>query len=146
MRQILTIFFLLFLVYFSGSRQALAQRLDICFKQNCFNVTVAETEAERTRGLMFRTKLDCQQGMLFVFGSQDIYGFWMKNTLIPLDIIWIDKDKRVVFIKRSAQPCREEECPVIYPEAEAVYVLELNAGVSNDIGLEVGDSLEFNLP
>ena len=58
-------------------------------------------------GLMFRENMDSDRGMLFIFEKEGEYPFWMKNTLIPLDIIWINKDKEVVFISENAQPCEE---------------------------------------
>ena len=71
------------------------------------------------------------------------YGFWMKNTLISLDIIWIDENKEVVFIKRSAKPCRADPCEIFKPDKNAKYVLEINGGLAEKIGLRVGDGLEF---
>jgi len=71
------------------------------------------------------------------------YGFWMKNTLISLDIIWIDENKEVVFIKRNAKPCRADPCEIFKPDKNAKYVLEINGGLAERIGLRVGDSLEF---
>src|ERR1035437_263623 len=59
----------------------------VCFKQNCFSVELAKTSAEQERGLMYRTELDKDKGMLFIFYNEGIYPFWMKNTLIPLDMI-----------------------------------------------------------
>jgi uncharacterized membrane protein (UPF0127 family) len=68
--------------------------------------------------------------MLFVFETSDIYNFWMKNTLIPLDILRIDKRLRVVRIL-TAQPCKENPCTIYTPEIPAKYVLEINAGLAN---------------
>lgn len=116
----------------------------VCFKDNCFYVELAVTPQQRAQGLMFRRHLDYNRGMLFIFENEGRYSFWMKNTFIPLDIIWLNKDKEVVFIEENAQPCKENFlCPTIRPKAEAKYVLELNAGVVNDIGLEVGDRVSF---
>ncbi len=116
-------------------------RNKICFEDNCFRIEIAQTQEERKKGLMFRDSLDPQKGMLFVFKEEGLYSFWMKNTLIPLDIIWIDEDKKVVDIKENAQPCREEKCESFSPKEEARYVLELNAGEVRDIGLELGDKI-----
>jgi uncharacterized membrane protein (UPF0127 family) len=115
---------------------------EVCFKNNCFHVKVASTPSERERGLMFVESMKRDKGMLFVFEKQGNYFFWMKNTLIPLDIIWIDGDKKVVFIKENAQPCSGEEfCPSINPGVNALYVLELNAGMAQEIGLKLGDTI-----
>jgi uncharacterized membrane protein (UPF0127 family) len=92
-----------------------------------FGVEVAETFADRRQGLMDREFMPVDQGMLFVFEKPGIYPFWMKNTLIPLDIIWIGTDKRVIDFT-TMQPCREKPCPSYKPKGEAQWVLEVNAG------------------
>ncbi|MBN2250622.1 MAG: DUF192 domain-containing protein [Candidatus Altiarchaeota archaeon] len=115
----------------------------ICLKDRCFDAEVVKTPAERSRGLMYRESLDPGKGMLFVFEQEGIHPFWMKNTLIPLDIIWISEDKKVVYVGRNAQPCQTDPCPNIVPEAEALYVLEVNAGTADEIGLETGDTVYF---
>jgi hypothetical protein len=117
----------------------------VCFKDNCFDVELAITDEEQMRGLMFRNYLDPKRGMLFVFGGESESSFWMKNTLIPLDIIWINENKEVVFISENTQPCKEDFCPTINPNQKAKYVLEINAGISKEIGLKVGDELEISL-
>ena len=97
-----------------------------------------------SRGLMFREKMDADKGMLFIFEKEGEYPFWMKNTLIPLDIIWINEDKEVVFISENAQPCNEEySCSSINPGNNAKYVLEINGGISEKIGLKIGDKANF---
>ncbi len=114
----------------------------ICFKNNCFYVELAETAEERSRGLMFRESLDLDKGMLFVFEKEGNYPFWMKNTLILLDIIWINESKEVVFISKDSQPCKEEyPCLPINSDKIAKYVLELNGGIAEKIGLSVGDKI-----
>lgn len=116
----------------------------VCIKDNYFYVELAETPSEKARGLMFRKHLDLDKGMLFVFRREGIYPFWMKNTLIPLDIIWINKDKEVVFISKNTPPCRSKDCPPINPGKKAMYVLELNGGIADKIGLVVGDRVVFD--
>lgn len=115
----------------------------VCFKDNCFEVELAKTDEERMLGLMFRKSLGQNRGMLFIFPEEGIYSFWMKNTRIPLDIIWINENKDVVFISEHTQPCKEDFCPSITPPEKAKYVLEINGGVSKEIGLGVGDSVEL---
>ena len=115
------------------------------FNDYIFSVEVAQTRSERARGLMHREQLEPDEGMLFVYEKEGERSFWMKNTLIPLDIIWIDADKEVVFIHERAQPCKVEPCPKISPDVKASYVLELNAGSVEKIGLSVGDKLEFDI-
>ena len=116
-----------------------------CYEDNCFNVELADNPEERSGGLMFRQELEENWGMLFLFDEESKYPFWMKNTLIPLDIIWIDDDYKIVFIKENAQPCKENACPNIIPNKKAKYVLEINAGIADKIGLEVGDKLNFDI-
>lgn len=116
------------------------QESSVCFNENCFDVEIAITPEERARGLMFRENLDDNRGMLFIFEEEDIHPFWMRNTLIPLDIIWIDSNNKVVFISRNTQPCGET-CPIIEPDEQSIYVLEINAGISERIGLDIGNEL-----
>jgi len=117
----------------------------VCFNKDCFSVELAVTPQQLAQGLMYRKCLPYNKGMFFLFGQEDKYGFWMKNTLIPLDIIWINKDGSIVFIKKNAQPCKEDLCPSISPRGKAMYVLELNAGVCDDIRLKIGDRVTLML-
>ncbi len=117
----------------------------ICFDKNCFKIELAQTNEELSNGLMFRKSLDKNSGMLFIFPEEDFYRFWMKNTLIPLDIIWINSDKEIVFIKHNAQPCLEKNCEIFTPNKKVKYVLEINSGIAEEIGLEIGDEVEFKL-
>ncbi len=115
----------------------------VCFKKNCFKLEVADTPEERRKGLMFRRSLDKNKGMLFVFKEEGIYPFWMKNTKIPLDIIWLDKEKRVIFIKNNALPCDGKGCALIYPDRKAMYVLEINANMAKSKGIHINDKADF---
>ena len=132
---LLAIIIILILYYPEKQSQA-------CFKEYCFNIELAVTDKERNRGLMFREYLAFNESMLFVFPEEGEYPFWMKNTLIPLDIIWINQEKEVVFIKENFQPCENEySCPLVRPDKNAKYVLEVNEGIVEKIGLEVGDKI-----
>ncbi|MEK7566226.1 MAG: DUF192 domain-containing protein [Patescibacteria group bacterium] len=116
----------------------------VCVKNICFNVEIAKTYFERGRGLMFRKNLIEKSGMLFVFEHPNLYPFWMKNTLISLDMIWISEDKKVVFIHKNAQPCVSGTiCENINPQAPASYVLEINAGEADKEEISIGDSVSF---
>ncbi len=106
---------------------------------------LADTVEERARGLMFRKNIEFDQGMLFLFEREDLYSFWMKNMLIPLDIIWLDKEKRIVHIERCLPPCEKEPCPSYLPKAPAMYVLELKAGSVERRGLKIFDRIDFSL-
>ena len=120
----------------------------VCFKNNCFEVELAITPQEQAKGLMFRQELAPNKGMLFIFKQEGDYPFWMKNTKIPLDIIWIDKDKKVVFVGQNTPPCQSDPCNSIGPNKTAQYVLEINANTSQRLGIGVGDqaSIEISLP
>lgn len=115
-----------------------------CFQNNCFELEIAQTPSERAKGLMFRESLDTNKGMLFVYKQEGIYPFWMKNTLIPLDIVWINQNQEVVYINTNTQPCISDPCPSYNPNTNALFVLEINAGVSDSIGLKPGDKLLFS--
>ncbi|MBD3270108.1 DUF192 domain-containing protein [Candidatus Peregrinibacteria bacterium] len=108
-----------------------------------FNVEVAETPLERQQGLMFREKLPADEGMLFIFQSSGEVNFWMKNTLIPLDIIYINSAKEIVHIAKNAIPCEEEPCPLYSSNGDTQFVLEINAGLSDQLGIEIGDRVEW---
>jgi len=104
---------------------------------------VAANDELRAQGLMFRSFLRPGTGMLFFFPEEGEYPFWMKNTRIPLDIIWIDSGRRIGFISHDTPPCEIENCPSYPPHANAKYVLEIAGGVAKQHGLKVGDVLRF---
>jgi len=120
------------------------QKPRVCFEENCFFVEIALTENEKARGLMFRNSLDENKGMIFVFPEPGIYNFWMKNTLIPLDIIWINSEKEIIHIEHNAQPCGET-CKTIGPLENAVFVLEINAGLAEKLNISLGDVVSLEL-
>jgi len=117
----------------------------VCIKGRCFQVELAVTPDARARGLMFRKHLNKDSGMLFIFEEEDIHPFWMKNTLIPLDILWINSRREIVFMSKKTQPCIADPCPVIQPGKKAKYVLELQGGISDTIGLIEGDKISLDL-
>ena len=108
-----------------------------------FVVEVADDDAERARGLMFRDSMPRDHGMLFVFEKQEPLAFWMKNTRLPLDILYFDKQRKLVS-SVAAPPCTTPQCPS-YPSAKpGRFVLELNAGVAREIGAVAGDEITFS--
>ena len=108
------------------------------------SVEVADTLEERRVGLMHREFLDENKGMLFIFEDAQPRTFWMKNTLIPLDIIFISDDLQILNIAQAV-PCREDPC-VLYPsEGSARYVLEVNQGFIEKRGIIIGDKVQLNL-
>jgi uncharacterized membrane protein (UPF0127 family) len=116
----------------------------VCFGAKCFYVELAVTSEERSRGLMFREHLDPDKGMLFIYKDEGVHYFWMKNTLILLDMIWINGNREVISISKDVQPCEISQCPLIGSEQKVQYVLELNAGSSDKIGLAIGDKVTFD--
>ncbi len=114
----------------------------VCIKEICFNVEIARTAEEKLRGLKNREILPKDEGMLFIYSEEKQRNFWMKDVLIPLDIIWINKDKEIVFIEENAQPCKNN-CPVVASDKKAKYVLEVKGGICQDIGIRVGDKINI---
>ncbi len=105
-------------------------------------VEIARTPGERQKGLMFRESLCHDCGMLFVLDAEDFHSFWMKNTVIPLDMIFIDSGLDVVDILHAV-PCEEEPCELYTPGEKALYVLETNANRFDEkiIGKKAGITL-----
>jgi uncharacterized membrane protein (UPF0127 family) len=103
---------------------------------------IADSESERETGLMNRTSLDEDGGMLFVFDEDIQAAFWMKNTLIPLSIAFIDANGEIVTI-RDMEPCKADPCPVYGSDAPYRNALEVNQGAFADWGVEVGDTVEI---
>jgi len=109
-----------------------------------YAVEIADTDAERARGLMFRDTLGTDRGMLFIHDQQAPQAYWMKNTRIPLDILYFDNERRLVSQQRDVPPCSAgNRCPSYPSDAPARYVLELNAGNAARLGLEDGAQLRF---
>lgn len=105
-------------------------------KVHVFDAEIAATDAERAQGLMFRTKMPSDHGMLFIFDGEGDRYFWMKNTPLPLDIIFIDASGKIVSIAANTVPYSEK---VIPSGAPARFVFEINAGLSAELGLKSGD-------
>lgn len=108
-----------------------------------FDVVTATTPEEHAQGLMNVQRLEANEGMLFVFGKPAMPAFWMKNTLLPLDIIFIDKEKSVISV-HTAQPCTEEHCQTYSPSREAFFVLEVNAGTAKMLNVSIGEKITIN--
>lgn len=106
------------------------------------DIEIADNDYETQTGLMYRTQLETNQGMLFIFPDEDFRNFYMKNTKIPLDIIYINSNKTIVSVQKNAKPFDEISLP---SEAPAKYVLEVNAGLFEVWLLEVGDNIDFEV-
>lgn len=105
-----------------------------------FRVEVASSRMEQARGLMFRTKMGANEGMLFPFERPREASFWMKNTVIPLDIIFIGADGRILNVAAKAVPYSEDQ---VLSEGEAAAVLELNGGRAAQLGIAAGDRVSW---
>lgn len=108
-------------------------------------VEIADDDQERARGLMFRDSLAADAGMLFLFDEEAPRAFWMMNTRIPLDILYFDDGLRLVSASLRTPPCRSTtRCPSYPSTAPARYVLELNAGRADELGVRLGDVLTLS--
>lgn len=107
-----------------------------------FAVEVADDAAERERGLMFRDELAPDHGMIFIHDFEEPQAYWMKNTKIPLDILYFDRTRKLVSSQQRVPPCSlGDRCPPFASEGPALYVLEVNAGVAESLGVHAGDQL-----
>jgi len=113
----------------------------VCLQEGpCFDVSLVQTEAERAQGLMYRPSLAPREGMLFIFDREAIYPFWMKDTLVSLDILWLSSAKRVVHIETHTLPMSTRR---LVPSQKALYVLEVAAGTVEKLNVRPGDALVF---
>ena len=104
------------------------------------DIEVADNDAEREQGLMYRDTMAENNGMLFLMEVAEPQTFWMKNTIISLDIIYADADKRIVSISKNCKPYSLEQIPSVKP---ALYVVEVNAGYTAQHDIKVGDMISF---
>lgn len=114
----------------------------VCNSTACFDVQIADTPQKHQEWLMWVSEMAENEGMLFVFEKPGFHKFWMKNTLIPLDMIWLDESGTVQYVKEYAPPCSEEDsaegsCQLFGPEegVNSKYVLELNANQARVSGI-----------
>jgi hypothetical protein len=106
---------------------------------------VMVNDEDRAMGLMFRPSLPLERGMIFVFEAPDFHGIWMKNCKFPIDILWLDEQRKIVHVAESVPPCKAEPCPVYTPMRRASYVIELNAGQARRENAVVGATVRFDL-
>ena len=130
-------FFLISFYTFSNDKI----EVSIYNKNITFNVEVAKTIEERRTGLMYRKKLLNNEGMLFIFPREKIIQLWMKNTYIPLDVIFISENKVIVDIKKNMEKLSET---IVKSKVKSRYALEFNAGLINKLDIEIGDKVLFN--
>lgn len=106
-------------------------------------VDLATTPQEQEMGLSGRVSMPADRGMLFVFNQESQWSFWMHEMNFPLDIIWFNANRQVVFIEQDLPPCTPQACPVFTPPVNAMYVLEVNAGFVKANGVSVRESFTF---
>jgi len=106
-----------------------------------FMTEIADTPEKHSRGLMFRRKIRDDYGMLFIFPDEDIRSFWMKNTLIALDIIYLNRERQIVDMYLAVPPCCADPCPSYTAKFPAQYVLEIKGGMAKKLKLEIGDKI-----
>lgn len=116
-----------------------SKKTEVTIGNKVYEVEIADTKTKREQGLMYRTDLALNQGMLFKFENSAKHRFWMKNTPLPLDIIWLN-DRREVVDYLTAEPCKTDPCDIFTPVAKAKYVIELNA---DEFRGYIGDKIEF---
>lgn len=106
-----------------------------------FNVTVVDNFSERTKGLSNTKSLGQDEGMFFIFEQEGTHGFWMKDMNYSIDILWFDKTGKVVHIEKNLSP---DSYPQVFkPKTKAIYVLEINAGLVEKLGIKIGDTIDL---
>lgn len=125
--------------------QAFASEAILSINNNIIKVELAITEEEHRKGLMNRTSLGTNNGMLFIYDEPQLFSFWMKNTLIPLDIIFISSDNVILEKIENIPLCHIDPCNTYNNRRAAQYVLELPAGNTKKLGLTIGDVIEITI-
>lgn len=128
-----------------GPAEKPLKTMQVRINDSYLNLEVADDDASRMLGLMNRENLDIDGGMIFVHESERRLSYWMKNVLIPLDMIFINEDLEIVGVIENVPICVEDPCPLYSIEETAKYVIEVNAGWFESNSLSVGDKIEFLL-
>jgi len=124
-----------------------ARRAEVRFPSGrLFVAEIADTPERQAEGYMFRREVGESDAMIFVFPDSGVHPFWMKNTLVPLDMIWMDEAFEVLFIEAAAPPCKADPCPGYGPLRKARYVLEVRGGTAAKERLKTGDRLRISFP
>jgi uncharacterized protein len=144
MRQARSIFFLVFFAVFSSAACQAEPQVAIATKSGrevVFQVEIADTPAKREMGLQYRRELARDRGMIFLFAAESPQTFWMKNTPIPLDMVFINREHKIVGVVEQAVPFSLDSRSVGVPSQ---FVLEINGGLAKKLGIETGDSVRFD--
>ncbi len=131
-----------FLISQAITSTAFAADIRLLLNDNEFNITTAVTKEERAQGLMYKKNMPANEGMLFYYSEPHEVSFWMKNTYIPLDILFFNQLGQLVNFHSNVQPCTNilVPCPMYSSDGPISYVLELNAGLANKMALKAGDT------
>lgn len=138
MRRYIYLLLLLFMVACSDEQAVFKQGKVIFTHKDSLRVDVAETAEQRAKGLMFKQYLAANTGLLFVFETETIQRVWMKNTLIPLDVVFISQQGVIISMIEHLKPCLIEVCDIYPSKGNALYMLEMNAGDVDKYHLTIG--------
>jgi uncharacterized protein len=133
------IFFLL--IFFASLLPGKNHFVTIYIQDKPFLAEIADTPEKQSKGLMFRQKINDDYCMLFIFPDEDTRSFWMKNTLIALDIIFLNHERQIVDMFLAVPPCGGDPCPAYTAKFPAQYVLEINGGLAKKMKLKIGDKI-----
>jgi len=152
-RRLLALFFILLLSFpcctLAANDQAPPGLIPITIPGGTIiHAELADTPQQHAEGLMYREHLDADRGMLFIFLQAQAWTFWMKNTKIPLDIIWMNEKKQIIHMEQNVPICTrtDDSCPQYRPNEGALYVLELAGGRTESLKLQRGSKLQFRVP
>ncbi len=143
---ILSGFFLWAVLFIAGCSVKVGASVDstiFCVPETCFTLEIVRTPEDRAKGLMYRESLDADKGMLFVFDAPGEYSFWMKDTHIPLDMVWVSADNVIVEVEHDVPPCKVVNCPSYGGNVESSMVIELNAGMAERYTISEGERITF---
>ncbi len=139
------LFAMAFLCALSAGCRILPKENQACYKSRCYCVEIAISDEEKAKGLQQRESLDKDKGMLFALSGERPQKFWMKDTLIPLDMLWLDYTGQIIYIEHDAVPCEKDPCSIYGPDVPASYVLEVNAGEASRLDMRVGERIILKL-
>ncbi len=141
----LSIIFFTIMLFIKTNKEEEPVTLEIEFNEKfSINAEIADSEYLRSRGLMFREELDEKKGMLFVYDTEVKNGFWMKNTKIPLDIVFLSNDFEIVYILDNVQPCITANCESYMPDKFYKYAIEINGNLCEKYDIKLGDRVKFD--
>ncbi|NOY22628.1 MAG: DUF192 domain-containing protein [Acidobacteria bacterium] len=145
MRRFLMVFIMIGFCFTLTAKEKVRYGAVILPDSTVLTMELATTQEQWIRGLMYRHTLAPNTGMLFIYDHPAPYAFWMKNCFIHLDIIWLSKDKKIVYYVENVPPCDQPDCPSYGSMNMAKYVVEANPGTVKNHKLQLGDTLEIRI-